>query len=249
MKQHKFELTSFHLHILAMALMLCDHMWHTVIPGNDWMTAIGRIAFPIFAFMTVEGFYKTKSLKKYAKRLLFFALISEIPFNLMLSGSIVYPYHQNVIWTFLIGMGLMWINEKAKEKALWLRIAVIIGSIVFSYIIGALTMVDYYYGGLFMILVFYFFRKKKWYNFIAQLVLMIYINSEVLGGYYFTVEIFGTEIEVVRQSLAVFALIPIWLYNGKQGYHNKAIKALYYWFYPAHLLILWAAREIIWFLA
>ena len=76
MKQHKFELTSFHLHILAMALMLCDHMWHTVVPGNDWMTAVGRIAFPIFAFMTVEGFYKTKSLEKYAKRRLFFALIS-----------------------------------------------------------------------------------------------------------------------------------------------------------------------------
>ena len=65
MKKLNFELTSFHLHILAMALMLCDHLWVSVVPGNDWLTDIGRIAFPIFAFMTAEGFHHTKNIKKY----------------------------------------------------------------------------------------------------------------------------------------------------------------------------------------
>ena len=53
------------------------------------------------------------------------------------------------------------------------------------------------------------------------------------------------EIEVLRQSFAMFALVPIWLYKGKQGLYNKGIKALYYWFYPAHLFVLWMIREII----
>ena len=116
MKKLNFELTSFHLHILAMALMLCDHLWVSVVPGNDWLTDIGRIAFPIFAFMTAEGFYHTKNIKKYAGRLLLFAVISEIPFNLVAGGSVFYPLHQNVLWTFLISVGLMWINEKVKDK-------------------------------------------------------------------------------------------------------------------------------------
>lgn len=49
-------LNSLHLKLLAMALMLCDHMWATVIPGAAWMTSIGRLAFPIFAFQIAEGF-------------------------------------------------------------------------------------------------------------------------------------------------------------------------------------------------
>lgn len=67
----KIEISSMTLHILAMVLMLCDHLWATVIPGNDWLTDIGRIAFPIFAFMIVEGYFHTRSLKKYVGRLFF----------------------------------------------------------------------------------------------------------------------------------------------------------------------------------
>ena len=70
-----FGITSFVLHILAMAFMLSDHLWATVIPWNaEWMTCLGRLAFPIFAFMTVEGFFHTKNLKRYAGRILLFTL-------------------------------------------------------------------------------------------------------------------------------------------------------------------------------
>ena len=115
MKRKGFlETTSASLHILAMALMLCDHLWGTVVPGNDWLNCIGRLAFPIFAFMIVEGYFHTRSVKKYMLRMLVFAVVSEIPFNLMAGGRIFYPIHQNVLWTFLIALVLIHWNEKAR---------------------------------------------------------------------------------------------------------------------------------------
>ena len=84
--------------------MLCDHLWATVIPGSNWLTCIGRIAFPIFAFLIVEGYTHTRNLKKYVMRLLLCAALSEVPFDLVMGGRAFYPFHQNVLWTFLIAL-------------------------------------------------------------------------------------------------------------------------------------------------
>ena len=149
----KFELTSFHLHIMAMAFMLCDHIWATVVSGNDWMTDIGRIAFPIFAFMIAEGFFYTKDIKKYAKKMFVFALISEIPFNLVVGSRIFYPIHQNVLWTFLIGIGLMWINENAKGEKLPKRFLVAVITVIMGYILGIISFCDYHSSGILTVLV------------------------------------------------------------------------------------------------
>ena len=77
----RFEVTSAALHLMAMAFMLCDHLWATVVEGNDWLTCVGRLAFPIFAFMIVEGYFHTRDLKKYVKRMLLFALIIFITYK------------------------------------------------------------------------------------------------------------------------------------------------------------------------
>ena len=96
-KNRGFGLSAFDLKLMAMAFMLCDHMWATIIPGNNWMTYLGRMAFPIFAFQTAQGYIHTRDFKAYCKRLALFALISEIPFNLMISSSPISPFHQNVM--------------------------------------------------------------------------------------------------------------------------------------------------------
>lgn len=234
----KLETTSFSLHILAMLFMLCDHLWGTIVSGNDWLTCIGRLAFPIYAFMIVEGYFRTKNIKKYVCRLLLFAVLSEIPFNLAMGSRMFYPIHQNVLWSFLIAIGLIHWNETVKGKQIWKQILVGIASVCVGYLVGIITFVDYYHAGILMVLVFYFFRNKKWWCYLGQLVCLWYINIEMLGGFSYEVNILGQTHFIVRQGFALFALIPIWLYRGKQGYHSKVLQYSYYAFYPLHLLIL-----------
>jgi len=234
----KIETTSMSLHMMAMAFMLLDHLWGTVVPGNDWMTCVGRLAFPIFAFLIVEGYFHTRNLKKYVLRLLTFAVISEIPFNLAMGMRLFYPIHQNVLWSFLISIGLIFCNERVKEKKIWLRVLVGLGTVLLGCVLGLLTMVDYYHAGILMVLVFYFFRRRTWWGLLGQLVCLWYINAEMLGGFGYEISLFGRTHFVARQGIALLSLIPIWLYQGKQGYHSKKLQYLYYLFYPLHLLIL-----------
>ncbi|MBQ6850426.1 MAG: conjugal transfer protein TraX [Oscillospiraceae bacterium] len=238
-KEKSFEITSAVLHIIAMLFMLCDHLWGTVISGNDWLTCLGRISFPIFAFMIVEGYFHTGNLKKYVGRLLLFAVISEIPFNLAMGSRLFYPIHQNVLWAFLMAIGFIHWNEKARKSGkLWKRVIVGVTSVILAYLSGLLTMVDFYHAGILTVLVFYFFRERKWYNYIAQFVCLWYINMEMLGGLSYQINILGNTYFIARQAFALLAFIPIWLYRGRQGYHNKTFQYFCYWFYPVHLLIL-----------
>lgn len=240
------EITSMSLHIMAMLFMLCDHLWGTIVPGNDWLTCIGRISFPIFAFMIVEGYFHTSNLKKYVGRLLIFAVISEIPFNLALGSQIFYPIHQNVLWSFLISIGLIHWNERVRAKnKIWQRVFVGIGSILLGYIIGLVTFVDFYHAGILTVLVFYFFRQRKWWSYIGQFLGLWYINMELLGGFGYEIVVGGHTYFFMRQGLALLALIPIWLYRGKQGYHSKTLQYMYYLFYPAHLLVLGLLKALL----
>jgi hypothetical protein len=245
MKQRNWDLSSAALHILAMALMLCDHLWATVVPGNAWMTAVGRLAFPIFAFMIAEGYFHTSNHRKYAQRLLIFALLSEIPFNLMCGGSLLYPFHQNVLWTLLMGLGLIHWNEKAKESKLWRRILRGAASVAVGFIAGFLTMVDYYGVGVVTVLVFYFFRGRKWWCFLGQAAALYYLNVEILGGLYFEVSLLGQVLQIQQQGLALLALIPIWLYRGRQGLHSRWFRWVCYGFYPVHMLLLYLAMALL----
>lgn len=238
-KKLSLETSSASLHIMAMVFMLCDHLWGTVVPGNDWLTCIGRLAFPVFAFLLVEGYFHTKNLKRYLLRLLLFAVVSEIPFNLAIGSRVVYPIHQNVLWTFLISLGLIHWNEKARQSGnLFKEIVVALASLLSACIAGILTFVDYSHYGILTVLVFYFLRGRKWWCYLGQLICLWYINTEMMGGLGYELSLFGKDFFLARQSFALLALIPIWLYRGKQGHHSKPFQYFCYAFYPAHLLIL-----------
>ncbi len=240
------EFTSFSLHILAMVCMLCDHLWGTIVPGNEWLTCIGRIAFPIFAFMVAEGYTKTANLRKYVKRLLVFALISEIPFNLAISGRLFNPLHQNVLWTFLIAIWMMHLNDRARSKGGKVRfVLTCVGTFCLGSLLGIIGMVDYFHVGVMTVLVFYFFRGRNWAERLLQLVALWYLNWEVLGGLVYEFKLAGHIFTFHQLGFALLALIPIWLYRGKQGPYSPGIRRLYYWFYPAHLLILALLRIVI----
>ncbi len=243
----RFEITSFALHLLAMGFMLCDHLWATLLTSQDWLTWVGRIAFPLFAFMLAEGFSHTRDRKKYAKRLLIFALITELPFNLMLSGSLIYPLHQNVMFTFLLAIAAMSVCEKIKSRisALWLRILLFALTALGFHFAGFITFVDYYGYGILMVLLFYFTRaeedtppQRKVFLSVLQLLGLHFINCELMGGLVVPITVGGTEIIIPQQGMALLSLPLIWLYRGKQGPYNKGIRLLYYAFYPVHILIL-----------
>ena len=96
------------------------------------MRLIGRLGFPIFCFLLIEGFQHTRNVQKYAIRLAVFALISEIPFDLAFSGKFFYLNYQNVFFTLLIGLlvmiGFKTIGDKARDRK-WLPVLAVIEAI------------------------------------------------------------------------------------------------------------------------
>ena len=232
MEKKRLPLNAVHLRYLALGLMLLDHMWATVIPGNNWMTYVGRLAFPIFAFQAAEGYYHTADFTQYCKRLLLFGLLSEIPFNLMMMSSWYDPFHQNVMFTLLLGLLALRAVERANEgKKRYLLAA--FGCCLW----GAVTFVDYGAYGVMMVLVFGLSRNVRGAK-VFQLLAMILINIVLMEGQMLIV--LGREFPV--QGFAVLALIPIWLYNGEKGRRSKTLQVGSYLFYPAHMLILAAIR-------
>lgn len=229
------------LKILASIFMVLDHMWATIVSGNDWMTYLGRLTFPIFAFLISEGFIHTSNVKKYILRLLGFALLSEIPFNLFYGGNWFYPYHQNVMFTLLLGLlGIVVIDKARKEKTAKSIIKSVLLLIPIS--LGAfITFPDYGFWGYLTVIMFYLFRGFR-FAWLLQLVSMILLHLILPEGQNIIVELFGKNYEFAVQGFAVLALIPIWLYNGKKGKGGKILQYGFYAFYPVHMIILYLIR-------
>ncbi len=226
------------LRLLACALMLCDHMWATVVPGNVWMTWLGRLAFPIFAFQIAEGLLHTSDFKKYAVRLLLFGIVSEIPFDLVYGSTILYPFHQNVMFTLLLGLLAIKALESAKEKHS--TGAMVKGVLIAALctLVAAITFTDYGAMGVLTVIAFYVFRDFR-FAWVCQLAFMVLANMVFFRGEYIPLTIGSVYLELQTQGFAVFALIPIWLYNGKKGISSKALQYGFYAFYPVHLLVLY----------
>ena len=99
----------------AMATMLVDHMGYVLFPWILWLRCVGRIAFPIFAFQIAEGCIRTHDRRRYALRLLLFAVLTEVPFDLAFNGQVLYLGYQNVLWTLLAGALVCWAADWAQR--------------------------------------------------------------------------------------------------------------------------------------
>lgn len=153
------------LKLLAMLLMLIDHVAHLFRVGAgvtlfslggfemtlyEALRHVGRLAFPLFAFLLVEGFLHTRNRKNYAIRLSLFAVLSEIPFDLFCSGRFFYE-RQNVFFTLLLGfLGLCALEHLTS----WRRILSVTGLFLIAFALGA----DYSWTGYLLILLLYALR-------------------------------------------------------------------------------------------
>ena len=216
------------LKTIAMVFMLIDHFAYVMIErglglgGNLYMIdrvlrGMGRIAFPIFCFTIVEGFQKTSDVRAYLKRLVMFALISEIPFDLAFKGSLVDMGYQNVFWTLAFGLGAMILYEDRIMPS-WKRTIGLIGCFYVPYLIHT----DYSIYGVLAIFLMYLLRKEP-------------IKSCMAG---YIILLLQSRLEM----WAVVGFLLILLYNGERGKGNKF---LYYIFYPAHLLVLLVLKPYI----
>ena len=177
---------------------------------------IGRLAFPIFCFLIGEGWRHTRSKMKYICNLGLFAVISEIPFNLMMSGNFAYAGKQNVFVTLLLGLLLIWIYEW-NCKDFWKAIG-FLGIVACAIMLKA----DYGLAGAILVLAMYALSNKP--------ALRAIISYPLLSG--------GTA--------AFCAFLPISLYNGKRGFiQSRWLKYAFYLFYPLHILILLGIRKIL----
>lgn len=233
-----FSLSSSTLKLLAFLTMLIDHTGFLLFPDQIWLRCVGRIAFPIFAFQIAEGYLYTKNYKKYAKRLLLFSLISEIPFNLMVSGNLFYPYAQNVLFTLFLGLFAIKLVDQIKQCDTFREILKPLLLLTLIFLFAKYFSADYGTSGIAMILVFYIFRNFSFCQ-LGQLIALYFINVIHMNSLSMDFQIAGFSFSFPLQGFAVLALIPIWMYNGRKGYNGKYFRRLSYLFYPVHMFILY----------
>lgn len=219
------------LKLIAIISMLADHVNKALIYPylesnhgflafiSDVFDIIGRIAFPLFCFMLVEGYFKTRNRKKYLLNLLLFGVISEIPFDMFTTASFFNMNWNNVMFTLALVLVTVWIIDTLKEKmqkrskALWYLVSILI--VLGMCIVSMSLSLDYEHHAILIGYFFYLFHDMP---------------------------VFAIPFGYASMFKEPWALLGFGLtltYNGERG---KQHKMLYYWFYPVHLLILGLLR-------
>lgn len=218
------------LKYIAFASMFIDHFNKAIITpfltGTGPMVIIttifdilGRIAFPIFAFMVVEGFFKTKSQWKYLRNLLIFAVISEIPYDMFQSAEFVNTWSQNILWGLALGLFTIMVIDKLKayikKRPLWIFVSLLL--VALSSLGSMLISSDYEYYAIIIIYLYYIFYDKR-------------LLASGLG-----------YLVIIKEIYAILGFATVLLYNGEKGKQNKIFN---YLFYPVHLLIFGIIRMV-----
>lgn len=216
------------LKYLAFISMLIDHVNNAIVTpmldGGGFLlylsnifSILGRIAFPIFIFFIVEGFFKTSNRKKYLITLLIFGVISEVPFDMFTSKTFFDPHWNNMMFTLALCLITIWIIDSIKNKldnkVLWYVISIII-VILFGFLAMQLSL-DYDYHAIVVAYLFYIFYDKP-------------IPGAGLG-----------YLSIIKELYSFLGFGMTLTYNGERG---RQYKWLNYFFYPVHILILGILR-------
>ena len=217
MKLGYSKTTSDALKIVGVSSMIIDHIGYVFFPQVAWLRIIGRLAFPIFAAGIVNGYRHTSDWKKYAMRLLIFGLLAQIPFQLILG-----EFRLNILFSFFFGLLIMYFFETKKYFL-----------IVLLVFLSFKVPIEHEWFGLATIFIF-FLLKDKFHILLAYLTLIfVYVvakNEHAYLIYFYS--IFG----------ALLVLFPEVLKNLK----SPALpKYFFYFFYPAHLIILLVVKYIV----
>lgn len=238
----RLKLNGNQLKLIAVVTMLIDHIGYLIGAHylfyrreyyETWrlvyilLRGIGRIAFPVFCFMLAEGFIYTSDRRRYICRIGIFAAISELPYDWMQSGTWWDLQHQNVFFTLFLGLVMLQLMEMISEKSSLeikrlLQMAVICAA-------GALAWVlrtDYSYWGIMLIAIFYLVRQNRIYQ----------------CGLGFLWQMWCEKLLFWKIGLFC-AFVLLLFYDGTRGRKNgrKWQQYFFYWFYPAHMLVLTAA--------
>ncbi len=207
-------------------ILLPENRTMLIIYGIDMvMRLIGRLGFPLFCFLLIEGYYHTRSKAKYAMRLAMFALISEIPFDLGFMSHVLEFTYQNVFFTLFFGFMTVWgidtfftwVRKKIQGKIRF--VPYILGTVVITAagaVIVELIKTDYASIGVITIVLMYLLHQKS------------HAGAMALGCLALTVS--------MPIEFTCFATVPLAAkYNGTRG---LKLKYFFYLFYPGHILLL-----------
>ena len=216
----EFGLSGSALKVIAMISMVIDHIALYLMEHGtllyETMRCVGRIAFPVFAFLIAEGFIHTRSRYRYFFILLGFAVISEIPWFL-LNGA---DGTHNVMFTLALGVATLMVLENLLQRSMVLGFFWTLGMAGLAFWLE----VDYEWRGILLIIISYLYNTYAHYfpysrgmQFFCTFALMMHFG--VIG--------------------AVMGCMVLYLYNGKRGFIQGYIeKYIYYSMYPIHLLFI-----------
>lgn len=215
------------LKLIAMITMLIDHVTLHLLSDVAWLNeplftlfntqisvfyllrSVGRLAFPLYCFLLTEGFIHTKNRTMYGVNLFLFALLSELPWNFVHNGTLLYE-GQNVFFTLFLGYCGLCLMDSLKDRP-----AVQVTGLVLLFFLAYCLGADYGYMGYGLILVMYALRTHPA---VRAVVGTCMLSSTWRGG---------------------LAFLPIALYNGQRGFiRGRVGKYACYAFYPLHLLLI-----------
>lgn len=237
-KNHKkpFGFNNNQLKIIAMIAMVFDHVGLVFFPSLDIFRIIGRLAFPIFAYMIAEGCKYTKNRTKYLLQIGVLALICQVVYLVFMQS-----FYQSILVTFTLAILVIFsIDNLIKNKNFLsgLIAFLVIASVVFlSYVLPEIiTFKDYaidysYLGVLLPILIYY--APKKWLKLLIMAIILCLLSLKVSSF-------------APWQWYSLLTLPLLFLYDGTRG--KLKLKYMFYIFYPLHLALIYGVDMLIFYL-